>query len=69
MMRPEPSSLERLTLSPGFFSNRSTSGTESPTLTMIAGVEWKGEVRKRGSDLGSLRNWVVRRKDLVASIV
>jgi hypothetical protein len=38
-MRPEPSSLERLTLFPGLPSTSSMSGTESPTLTMTAAEE------------------------------
>ena len=43
MMRPLPeaSSLDRLTLSLGEPSTRSTLGRESPTLTMLTGVWWK----------------------------
>ena len=46
MMRPLPeaSSLDRLTLSPGEPSTRSTFGMESPALTMLAGVEWKARI-------------------------
>jgi hypothetical protein len=40
MMRPEPSSLERLTLLPGLLSYRSMLGIESPALTMTAADEW-----------------------------
>ncbi len=69
IMRPEPSSFERLTLSPGFFSKRSTSGIESPTLTMIGGVEWKSEVWGLGSCLNTFGDLVVRKQDRVASIV
>jgi len=36
---PELSSLERLTLLPGESSKRSMLGMESPSLTMIAGVD------------------------------
>jgi len=39
MIRPEPNSLERLTLLPGLPSVNSMSGIESPALTMTAADE------------------------------
>ena len=55
MMRPLPlSSVERLTLSPGEPSTRSTLGILSPTLTMVAAVVWKG-LQVVGSVRGRVR--------------